>query len=328
MAKKKYKKKKKSPLSKKLLKWTIILVIIALIVFGSYFYISKWWKIESQIEARVGDDIITTFEVISRLKTFMNPADIFNPEFGQTVQYFKEQTLEDIIGDSLVMQYAKEKGYKVTDEDLKDESLKYLAAPDKIRKAYANLVKKDFEKEIEKNVTDEELKKFFEENKTEFVKLKAQMVFIKKDEDKENWDKQREEINEAYEKIKKGVPFDEVVKEYSDEKENNGVLDYFDIFKFNALINEKIFDMKPEEISEPIETLDGFYIFKILDKVDSFERVREQVKKRYIKNFADKKLIELKEKLKRENEDKISYGNRVKKFLEWYNRVVLGRGGY
>ena len=328
MAKKKYKKKKKSPLSKKLLKWAIILGIIALIVFGAYFYISKWWKRESQIEARVGDDIITTFEVISRLKTFMNPADILNPEFGQTVQYFKEQTLEDIIGDSLVMQYAKEKGYKITDEDLKDESLKYLASLDKVRKAYANLVKKDFEKEIEKSVTDEELKKFFEENKTEFVKLKAQMVFIKKDEDKKNWDKQREKINEAYKKIKKGAPFDEVVKEYSDEKENNGVLDYFDIFKFNALINEKIFNMEPGQITEPIETLDGFYIFKIIDKIDTFESVKEEVKKRYVESEADKKLMELKDRLKEENKDKISYGNRVRKFLEWYNRVVLGRGGY
>ena len=327
MAKKKYKKEKKSPLSKKIVKLVIVLGIIALIVFGAYFYISKWWKRESQIEARVGDDIITTFEVISRLKTLMNPADIYKPEFGQTVNYFKEEILEDIIGDSLVMQYAKEKGYKITDEDLKDKSLKYLAAPDKIRKAYANLVKKDFEKEIEKSVTDGELKKFFEENKTEFVKLKAQMVFIKKDEDKKNWDKQREKINEAYKKIKEGVSFDEVVKKYSDEKENNGVLDYFDIFKFNALINEKIFNMESGEISEPIETLDGFYIFKIIDKIDSFESLKEEVKKRYVESEGDKRLMELKEKLKEENEDKISYGNRVRKFLEWYNRVFLGRGG-
>lgn len=332
MVKKRHKKKssfrKKPAFVKRLLKWVIVLGIIALIVFGSYFYVLKWWRKESQIEARVGNDIITTFEVIARLKTFMNPDDIFNPKFGETVKYFKKQTLEDIIGDSLVMEYAKKRGYKITDEDLKDESLKNLASLDKVRKAYANLIEKDLEKESEKNLTDEELKKYFEENKSEFVKLKAQMIFIKKNEDKEKWDEQKKKIDEAYRKIKEGVPFSEVVKEYSDEKQNDGVLDYFDIFKFNALINEKIFDMKVGEISEPIETLDGFYIFKILDKLDNFQSVREEVKKRYIETTAERKLAELKEKLKKENEDKISYGNKVRRLIEWYSRVVLGRGGY
>jgi len=236
----------------------------------------------------------------------------------------KKEVTDEIVKDSLVMKYAKEKGYEVKEEELNNED---YVGNDKYRVYFAELIKKEIENEIKNNLSDKELLKYFNDNKSDFVSIKAQIIYIKSEANDTERKVKEAKINEAYNKLLRGYSFTSLVKEYSDIKDNDGISDYFDIYKYNAIINEVIFDLKIGEVSKPISTIDGFYIFKIIDRIDDFESFKDKVKEKYINVEANKRLAQLKDKLMEENQDIIVYGNRVEKIINWYNNVFLGKGG-
>lgn len=320
---KKVLKKKKSKKYKILLTISIILFIL-IIGYFAYKEFLKWWYKESQIAVRVGDDIITYEEINNRILLSVGIESLYNPVYQERYLTIKKQITDEIIQDSLIMKYAKEKGYTVKEEELNFES--YLGN-DKYRIYFVELIKKEIQNEIKKSLSNEVLIKYFNENKIEFISLKAQVIFIESKSFDTDRNIKKQKIEEAYNKYLAGYSFTSLVRDYSDIKDKDGITDYFDIFKYSALINEIIFDMKIGEVSKPISTIDGFYIFKILDRIDSFEKVKSKVEERYLILETNKQLAQLKEKLMEENEDIIIYGNRTEKLKDWYNRVLLGRGG-
>lgn len=309
---------------KKIFKIFIFFIIVIIIGIFTYLKFINWWQNESQIAARVGDDIIKYEDLENRILLNIGLENIYSPTFQERYVTIKKQILDEIIEDSLVMKYAIEKGYVAPE---KIEGFDEYTEKDKLRKYYVSLIEKEISDEILKNLKEDELIKYYNENKIEFVKLKAQVIYISSDKGDPEYKDKEKKINEAYEKILKGIPFDKVVQEYSDEKENNGITDYFDIFKYIGPVNEVIFNLKIGEISKPIITVKGFYIFKILDRIEGFDKFKEVVKERYLKYKTNIELANLKENLKYENESIIQYGNRVEKLIEWYNKVLLGRGG-
>lgn len=309
---------------KKILRYFIFFIIILIVVLLSYFKFISWWQNESQIAARVGNDIITYEDLENRILLNVGLENIYSPTFQERYVTIKKQVLEEIIGDSLIMKYAIEKGYTAP---TKIEGFDEYTESDKVRKYYVSLIENEIMNDIVKNIKENELIDYYNKNKIEFIKLKAQVIYIKSDKGDPDYKEKEKRINEAYEKILNGVPFERVVSEYSDEKENNGITDYFDIFKYIGPVNEIIFNLKVGEISKPIMTVKGFYIFKILDRIEGYNFFKEEVKKRYIKHRVEIELANLKENLKYENESIIQYGNKVEKLIEWYNKVLLGRGG-
>lgn len=309
---------------KKILKYFIFFIIVILVGIFGYLKFINWWQQESQIAARVGNDIITYEDLENRILLNIGLENVYSPTFQERYVTIKKQVLDEIIEDSLVMKYAIEKGYNAPE---KIEGFEEYTESDKLRKYYVSLIEKEILNEISKNLKEDELIKYHNENKVEFVKLKAQVIYISSDKGDPDYKEKEKKINEAYEKILKGVPFDQVVEDYSDEKENNGITDYFDIFKYIGPVNEVIFNLKVGEVSKPITTVKGFYIFKILDRIEGFDKFKDLVKERYLKYKTNIELANLKENLKYENESIIQYGNKVEKLIEWYNKVLLGRGG-
>ncbi|MGQ9844840.1 MAG: peptidylprolyl isomerase [Caldisericia bacterium] len=316
-------KKKKSKKYKVLLTISIILIIL-IIGYLAYKQFLKWWYKESQIAVRVGDDIITYEEINNRILLSVGTEGLYDPVYQERYLTIRKQITDEIIQDSLIMKYAKEKGYTVKEEELDFES--YLGN-DKYRIYFVELIKKEIQNEIKKSLSNEVLIKYFNENKIEFILLKAQVIFIESKSSDTDRNIKKQKIEEAYNKYLAGYSFKSLVRDYSDIKDNDGITDYFDIFKYSAPINEIIFNMKIGEVSKPISTIDGFYIFKILDRIDSFEKVKNKVEERYLNLETSKKLAQLKEKLMEENKDIIIYGNRTEKLKDWYNKVLLGRGG-
>ncbi|MGB9843926.1 MAG: peptidylprolyl isomerase [Caldisericia bacterium] len=316
--------KKRVNKRRKILTWTIIILIILTLGYFSYREFLKWWYRESQIAVKVGDDIITYDEINNRILLSVGIEGIYNPTYEEKYLTIKKQVTDEIIEDSLIMKYAKEKGYKVVESELNNDD---YVGNDKYRVYFVEQIRKEIENEIKNSLSNEELKKYFNENKSEFILLKAQIIYIKSETNDTERSLKEAKIKDAYDKYLRGYSFTSLVKEYSDNKDNDGITDYFDIFKYNAVINEKIFNLKVGGVSQPISTLDGFYIFKILDKIDSFEKVKNKVEERYINIETNKRLAQLKQKLLDENQDIIVYGNRVEKLIDWYNRVLLGKGG-
>jgi len=314
--------KKKKRKNYKIFKWLIIILIIVAIGYFAYRQISRWWYEESQIAVKVGDDIITYREINNRILLTVGIENIDNPVYEEQYLTIKKQVTDEIVKDSLVMKYAKEKGYEVKEEELNNED---YVGNDKYRVYFVELIRKEIENEIKNNLSDEKLLKYFNDNKSDFVLIKAQIIYIKSEANDTDRKLKEAKINEAYNKFLRGYSFTSLVKEYSDIKDNDGISDYFDIYKYNAIINEVIFDLKIGEVSKPISTIDGFYIFKIIDRIDDFESFKDKVKEKYINVEANKRLAQLKDKLMEENQEIIIYGNRVEKIINWYNTVFLGK---
>lgn len=309
---------------RKILRFFIFFIVFIVILVLSYYKFINWWQNESKIAAKVGNDIITYEDLENRILITLGLENIYSTTFQERYVTIKKQILDEIIEDSLIMKYAIEKGYNATN---KIEGFDKYTEKDKIRKYYVSLIENEIMNEISKKIKDDDLRDYYNKNKIEFIKLKAQVIYIKSDKGDPDYKEKEKRIYEAYGKLLNGTPFETVVKEYSDEKENDGVTDYFDIFRYIGPVNDIIFNLKVGEISKPINTVKGFYIFKILDRIEGYEIFKDEVKKRYIKYRTDIELANLKENLRYENESIIKYGNRVERLIEWYNKVLLGRGG-
>ncbi len=95
-----------------------------------------------------------------------------------------------------------------------------------------------------------------------------------------------EKIQEIYQKIKAGMPFEEAARKYSEDRgsaDNGGKLPRFSSSRIVPQFVEQIDKLKPGQISKPFETIYGFHIIKLLDRKrpGSFKqeeaRLKEQV---------------------------------------------------
>ncbi|MGM0608323.1 MAG: peptidylprolyl isomerase [Candidatus Muiribacteriota bacterium] len=127
-------------------------------------------------------------------------------------------------------------------------------------------------------VTQEEIKNFYEENINDFKteeEVKASHILVET----------YEEALDIKEKINDGQDFGELAREYSEDpgsKDNHGELGWFKRGTMVPEFDQKVFNMKPGEISSPVESDFGYHIIYLEDykeeEVKSFEQVKESVK--------------------------------------------------
>lgn len=119
------------------------------------------------------------------------------------------------------------------------------------------------------DVTDEEMKAFFEENKeamAEPAQVEASHILVEDE----------EKAKEVAKKLKDGGDFAKLAKEYSTDKSNadkGGELGFFTADKMVPEFSEAAFAMKQDEISDPIKTSHGFHIIKVTNKKEAKEAV-------------------------------------------------------
>lgn len=118
-------------------------------------------------------------------------------------------------------------------------------------------------------VTDEEMKAFFEENKdsmAEPAQVEASHILV---EDEAT-------AKEVAEKLKDGGDFVALAKEYSTDEgnaENGGELGFFTADKMVPEFSEVAFAMKSDEVSDPVQTEHGYHIIKVTDKKEAKDAV-------------------------------------------------------
>jgi len=104
------------------------------------------------------------------------------------------------------------------------------------------------------------------------------------------WDKSRKEearrkIELILKNLKKGQDFNDLAREQSDgpTRANGGDLGYLRMGQLEKQFESAIVDLKPGEITQIIETDNGFHIFKVADKkpetVLAYENVKEKIRK-------------------------------------------------
>lgn len=179
-------------------------------------------------------------------------------EVNKKVEEFKESIKEN-------KEYQKE----LDKIGVNDEFLKFQFT----REIASEKYKANFEKN--NPVTDEEIKKYYEENKKDFYvdQVKASHILLKTvdDQRKPLSDKEKAEAKkkaeEALTKVKSGEEFSKVAKEYSQDgsAQNGGDLGFFGKGQMVKPFEDAAFSMKVGDISDIVETEFGYHIIKVTD---------------------------------------------------------------
>lgn len=207
----------------------------------------------------------------------------------------RRAVLQTLIDNTLVRQYSEGDNFRAPEqeidkfvesweaqfndaEEMAERSGWQKLSPKERREELARIwsQKKWIEQRIEPgvDVTDEEVRQWFDANKEEgegFVepeKIHARHIFVST---VEVDDETREElIREIYAKLTSGEKiFEDLAKEFSEDERSKkwgGDLNWFARDRLPEEFAEKVFAMKPGEISEPFRTKIGWEIVEVLDR--------------------------------------------------------------
>lgn len=127
-------------------------------------------------------------------------------------------------------------------------------------------------------VTEEDIKKYFEENRAEFGQRPATISFVQVVVSPKASDSARAtaraKLEEALKEIRAGAEFETVAKKYSDDpasKDRGGDLGWFRSGAMVREFDQMAFALAPGQVSPIIETSYGFHIIKV-EKVRGAER--------------------------------------------------------
>jgi foldase protein PrsA len=219
------------------------------------------------------------------------------------VEQYGAATVEQLIADKIVASEAKKQKITISDEELNKEV-------DKLKESYgdeevfeqvlaSNNTTVDVLKEDLKNyltmrkliepqieITDEELKTYFDENKDslgEAEQVKASHILV---EDEAS-------AKEIEQKLADGADFAELAKEYSTDegsKENGGELGFFPRGTMVTEFEDVAFSLPINEISEPVKSDYGYHIIKVEEKKEAKEANFDDSKAAIKETLIDEKM--------------------------------------
>jgi len=272
-------------------------LFIFIIIFS--FILNADSKIVEKIVVIINDEIITYTEFDDRLEKtremFKQVYKYSDSKLNEEIEKSKSQILDTMIDEILFVQEAMKRNIKISDADVSKEinalkkqfssdkefddalkaegyTLDSLKREKKRTLLLQELIKQKFASEL--NVTDDEVRKFYDENKAQFpdrkdtVKLKH--LFIKFNLTQSDKDKAKQKAESVLKQCLDGADFDEMVEKYSDDlatKGNKGDMEYLipGMWQFPE-IEDTISKLAINQISDIIETPDGFEIIKVTEK--------------------------------------------------------------
>lgn len=219
------------------------------------------------------------------------------------VQSQGEQALSALIDEKVIALEVKKKKIKISDEDIAKELETYIENAGGQEAFEATLEQNGItEAQLKENIvqylsirkliepridiTDEEIKAYFDENKAQLDQpesVEASHILV---EDEAT-------AKEVAQKIADGDDFAALAKEYSTDASNaekGGELGFFPRGKMVPEFDEAAFSMKPDTISDPIKTDFGYHIIKLTDKKEAKEAVLEDHKEDIKEGLFEEKL--------------------------------------
>ncbi|MBI4310127.1 MAG: peptidylprolyl isomerase, partial [Candidatus Omnitrophica bacterium] len=160
----------------------------------------------------------------------------------------------------------------ITDEELKKE---FIKRNEKIKLTYALFAPADFNKELA--ATDEEARKFYDEHKENFrqppmVNVQyAHLLYPEKADDAQKQNVKKDALGISKDLTPK-ADFAAVAQKYHSQAKESGFFTQEQpllTFAWSPEFVDKIFAMKANEISNPMESPDGWQVIKIKEKKES-----------------------------------------------------------
>jgi peptidyl-prolyl cis-trans isomerase C len=134
-----------------------------------------------------------------------------------------------------------------------------------------------------RELSEEEIRKYYEENPIDFSQVRISQIFIKANPEQGiSKDEARTIAWLVVNRANAGESFEELVEYFSDDietKKRGGDLGYISRGRLPNDLENKIFSFKVGEISNPVETEDGFLIIKVTEgpKILPFYQVRDRI---------------------------------------------------
>ena len=293
----------------------IILVAIALLVsvFGLTNYTQAEEKPENAI-AKVNGTYITQDRFdrnlarqLERIKA-MYQIDFTQEQYKEKFAQLKQQVLNQMVSNEILLETAYEYGIEVTTEEVKAEIDKIKSSyPDEdtflemtkqakytmedlrydigLQKTYDKLATRLGE---DLEISDDEMRTYYENNIDKFSQqeqVKASHILLETE----------EKAKEILAKLEAGEDFAALAKEFSTgpSGETGGNLGFFGAGKMVPAFEEAAFTMEVGEVSDPVKTRFGYHIIKVTDRKEAIVKEYEDVKSKIKDTLAMKKKADI-----------------------------------
>ena len=262
-------------------------------------------SIQKTVLAKVGDLKVTRGEVDEIADPYLSQygSDYeTNPDLAEQVKALRTQALNLLVEQKIMIKKAEELGLEPTKEEVDTGVTEYieglkqsLGGEDALIKALedinltldeytaklndsikVNLATNNVTEEIFKdiNITDDEIKKYYDEHVDSFKEANVSHILIEDE----------EKAKEIRERAAKGEDFAALAKEFSEDpgtKEKGGSLGVttYDTTMYVTEFTEGFKKLKEGEISDLVKSTHGYHIIKITDyKEKSLDEVKESIK--------------------------------------------------
>jgi peptidyl-prolyl cis-trans isomerase C len=236
----------------------------------------------------------------------------------------RQQALERMVVEKLLDQEVKQINLQVADEEVmkKIEEMAAQQSPplsmedfkalieaygqsleevkERIRKgsSYQKIVEAQFEGKI--SITEEDAKKFYDENPKEFetpeqVRASHILIAIKPTDSNDVKAEAKQKIEQLLKQVQDDADFAQLAKENSTcpSSEKGGDLGFFGKGQMVPAFEKVAFELKPGQVSDVVETRFGYHIIKVADRKDASTKSFEEEKDGIINNLENKKKGEI-----------------------------------
>ncbi|MBT2723600.1 peptidylprolyl isomerase [Bacillus sp. ISL-46] len=223
--------------------------------------------------------------------------------YSEMVEQYGAATVDKIIGDKIVAAEAKKQKINITNsilnkevEKLKasyggEEAFKQALESNNTTLAFLKqdlknylTIKQLLEPQIE--ITEEEMKTYFDENKDSFAdaeQIKASHILVADE----------KTANEVKQKLNDGGDFAELAKDYSTDdstKDSGGDLGYFAKETMVTEFEDVAFGLAVDQVSKPVKTEYGYHIIKVEAKKKAKEANYNDSKEEIKETLVDQKI--------------------------------------
>jgi peptidyl-prolyl cis-trans isomerase C len=296
--------------------------VFSIVVILMVFYIPAWAGTTVSPDdkmAVVNGTVITRKELNREIKIFKDQlARSGNQIPDLQLEAIKPKILESLVEQELLLQESRKKGVTVLPEEVEKQFStvrnRYPTKEEFIEAiARINLTEDELKKKISKvfainlfvnnqiidkiTVTDEEAKSYYDSHRDilkQPAQVKASLILIKLDlsADKEKTAAAEKKIKIIQEKLEAGEDFAELAKQYSEDPSSvkGGDLGYFSRGQTMKSIEDIAFALKPNDVSDAVQTPIGLQIIKVFDKKPEKNPSYEKVKDRIIVQVRKKKI--------------------------------------
>ena len=218
----------------------------------------------------------------------------------------QKTSLRDLIDQSLLVQRAKDMGVSVEPELIKRlDAIRIqnkIESMEELEKAVTSqgLNWEDFKNNIRNTlltqrvigsevgshitISDEEVTKYYEAHKTEFVRPEQvalrEIVVSTEGKKPEELPDLKKKAETALKRVQDGEDFGEIAKRLSDgsTKSQGGFLGVYKRGELSKELEDKVFQMKRKELTGVMETKQGFLVLEVLEHYDEGEQSLAKVK--------------------------------------------------